>query len=202
MPSSQSSRKTTPTKARPKAAPKTPAAKKGVSKASAFKKNKGQDLELPSGEVCRAKRPGMEQLLAEGVFSDTLMPMIQKSIDEAKGGHATIDIDEKELLKDPKKMADIMSAYDKVVPLVVLEPRCAYHKRPAGTNSEGKQLWESIPDSERDDEVVYTDEVDIEDKVFIFQWASGGSPDLASFRRQLSEGVATLADVEVVSVPS
>lgn len=182
------------------AAPKT-AGKKAVSKASNFKKNKSIDLELPSGEVCLVRRPGMDILMAEGVFSDSLLPLVQESMDKARSGGSKTpapEIDTSELLKDPKKMSDIMDSYDKVVVLVVREPAVAWHKREAGMNSEGKPHFETIPESERDDEIVYTDDIDLNDKMFIFQFVVGGSSDLASFREQLGQGVAAVSDGEVV----
>lgn len=194
MPSSTSSRKSTATPKRPAAASKAAPAKKAVSKASDFKKKSTIELELPSGNVCLAKRPGMEALLASGVFSDSLMPIVHKSIEAAKRGKvANVDIDEAEIMKNPKLMSEIMQAYDKVVPLVVVEPKVHLH-----LDSNGN----TIPDDERDDDTVYTDDVDLTDKVFIFQWASGGSPDLATFREQLGEGVAALAGQSGVQLPS
>lgn len=192
------SRKTTATPSRPRAAKAKVPAKKGVSKAGAFKKNKPIELELPSGEVCLAKRPGLDTLLAEGVFSDGLMPIIQKAIDSGKSNGVQAELDEKEILKNPKLLRDVMSSYDKVLPLVVVEPVVKNHRRQDGVDSDGEPKWVTIPQSERDDDIVYTDEVDMLDKVFVFQWASGGSPDLAKFRQQLGEGVAALADVEGV----
>ncbi len=167
--------------------------KKGVSSASDFKKkDKGIELELPSGEVCLIKRPGVEGLIADGVFSDRLLPVIQKSIDAAKGGKSSsVDIDG--VMADTKLMADIMQTYDKVCAKVVIAPKVVLHRRETEPG-----VWEDIPDEERDDEKVYTDEVDLDDKIFIFQFVMGGSDDLARFREQLESSMAAVPDGEVV----
>ena len=53
---------------------------------------------------------------------------------------------------------------------------------------------EMVEDKEelRSDEVLYVDELDDEDKSFIFQWLTGGTSDLEQFRKQQSANVATL----------
>lgn len=187
MPTSRSTRKTTAT---PKNS-QSKAAKKGVSSASAWKKNKPVELELPSGEVCLARRPGIESLLADNVFGDNVLPMIQKSINAGKGGKPA-ELDEDEILKNPSLITDVMSSFDRVTVKVVVEPKVAYHRRQVNGT------WEEIPHSERDDEIVYTDEVDMADKMFLFQWATGGSADLAKFREQSGPRLAALADGEGV----
>lgn len=175
---------------------KSQSSKKAVSKASDFKRVKGVDLELPSGNVCKVRRVGIESLMAENVFGDSLMPIIQKSMDNAKGGKPVeVDLKPEDIMGDPQRMKEILDSFNKVTALVVVEPKCRYHRREVKPGE-----WEVIPESERDEEIVYTDEVDMQDKSFIFQFVVGGSSDLASFREQSGEGLADVLDGEDVSV--
>jgi len=46
--------------------------------------------------------------------------------------------------------------------------------------------------AEKDDDLLYVDEIEDEDKMFLFQWCTGGTEDVATFR---SEAQASLADL-------
>ena len=45
----------------------------------------------------------------------------------------------------------------------------------------------------KDDDLLYVDEVEDEDKMFIFQWTTGGTADIATFRQQASTSLAAVA---------
>jgi hypothetical protein len=169
--------------------------KQGVSKASAWgkKSTKPVELDLPSGEVVLVKRVELPVLLASGAFPDTLMSIVSDKIETATGQQDTPKEVDKELVeetvKDPKKLAELFEAIDKVVPLVVLEPTVVFHKRLVSPDSNEMEI---IPDEDRDDEILYTDVVDLEDKMHIFQFAVGGTRDVEEFRTKLE---STVADV-------
>ena len=132
--------------------------------------NKSFDLALPSGNVCRAVRPGAQGLIKAGLLDsmDQLTALVQNEHIDSK---------------DPRKLAKAVEALsvnkdqllqglemvDKCVAYVVQEPK-VYLEPPAG--------------EERDPERIYADEVDLEDKMFIFNWAVGGTSDLKSFREE------------------
>lgn len=188
-----------PAKARPKAT--TAKSKKQVSNASAFKKKKTHELELPSGEVCLARRPGIESLMADGVFSDGLLPIISDAVSQGKNGKkgADIKLDPADIMKDPKLLRDLMSTYDMVAAKCIAQPHCRFHKFQEGDEiPEGYKIGDDIPDELRDDDVIYTDDVDLNDKIFIFQWVVGGSDDVARFREESSKSLAALSDGEDV----
>src|ERR1700754_4933696 len=96
---------------------------KGTAVAGKWKRQKGEELELPSGNVALVKRPGPQALLSEGVMPDTLMPIVQQAIAKGKGMKPQ-DVD----LKDPKVLADMLGAMDKLLIKVVVEPKVAYDK--------------------------------------------------------------------------
>jgi hypothetical protein len=194
-------KKTTPTNKQSKAAKKVSSAKEWKGKSSSAK----IELELPSGNVALVKRPGMPELMSKGAFSDSLLPMVQKAMEQAQGrrGAKAAKMDASEIMTDPKKMADAFDSFDRVLVLTVLEPKVLYHRRQTErTDEEGKPVWEDIPEEERDEETLYTDDVELDDKMFIFQYVVGGTADLATFRQQQSEGVAALSDVSDVELPT
>ena len=178
--------------------------------ASKWKKQKGEELTLPSGNVALVKRPGPQALLSDGIMPDTLMPIVQQAISKGMGMKPK-DIN----IEDPKAVADMLDAIDRLLSKVVVEPEVAYHKclQPVDmggvTAGPAHEAWVFIDEDIRDgetecsncgqvhpdgDEVVYADEVDLEDKMFIFQYAVGGTRELERFRREHSAGVGNLSD--------
>ena len=137
------------------------------------------DLELPSGQLCLAQKPGPEDLMAAGLLDDfdTLATALPK-----KGGRPTAA--GTQLMKNPAMMQKAMALMDRVVLHVVIKP-------------------ELTPEPEKPaDRVVgniYPSSISLEDKTFIMQWALGGTRDLERFRGEreaLMAGVDALTDDE------
>lgn len=160
-----------------------------------WKRSKGEDLELPSGNVALVKRPGPAALMAQGLLPDELTPIVQEAIRKGKGLPPE---KQAEMINDPQKVAAMLEGIDKMCALVVLEPAVTFHKKEIlddEGNPSGK--WEIIPEDERDEEeFIYTDEVDFEDKMFIFNFAVGGTRDLTRFREELTAGLGDLQSGE------
>lgn len=164
--------------------------KKKTTSAREWKGKKvGVDLTLPSGNVCLAMRPGMDTFLKSNRIPNSLMPIIQESINAAKGGKPgkELDIDLAALFDDPEKMAAVIEFQDAVIMAAVIQPPLA-----------------AIPadDEVRDDDILYVDDVDALDKAFLFQWALGGAADVEGFRKGLAETVAGLPASETVELSS
>lgn len=173
--------------------------KAAVSAASSFKKNKNTSsglVTLPSGNTVKVQPISITDLLADKIIPDTLTAMVMKQLDPGEGKKATKVTDEevRELVKNPAQLADMFDVFDRVAARVVIEPVFLYHREEV----DGK--WVTIDDEDRDDEMVYTDEVDLEDKSFIFQYAVGGTKDLERFRVSTSVAVGELESGESVSL--
>lgn len=153
------------------------------STAASWKRNRGEDLELPSGNVALVKRPGITKFISEGCVPDPLMGVVDRAVKRGKG----LPLQEQQaILKDPEKIRAMEEMMDKVLCLVVVEPKVVM-----GTDDEGNE----IPESERSEDVIYADEVDMDDKVFIFNFAVGGTRDLARFRREHGAALGSLRAV-------
>lgn len=162
--------------------------------AKGWKNKLGQPhpLQLPSGNVCLVTRPGLPQLLAEGILPDLMSPLAEKAIKAVDKDEAGQEIDNsmRELMARPDGMATMFEAMERVAVHVVKEPALLYSQRKKAAGQidqiqEGyKPEWEVIPKDERDPDVLYTDEVDMNDLMFIFNYVVGGSRDLESFRQQ------------------
>lgn len=145
------------------------------------------DLPLPSGNVARVRRPGPIAILQSGIMPDTLMPIINEAIKRGQGAKIEDAID---LSENPEMLTEILEGMDKALLEIVVEPSVAYHKRPTESGD-----WETIPEEERDlENFVYTDEVDMDDKMFLFNFAVGGTRDLESFREEHAGRMGDVAD--------
>lgn len=172
--------------------------------AKTWKRAGTEEVALPSGNTCVAKRPGPAALLQNGMMPDALLPIVQEGIRSNKGLPPEKT---EELLKDPKSLAGMLDAMDKMLVLIVVEPEVKYHRRTVMdpvTNepkrlSNGDEAWETIPEDERDEDLLYTDEVDLEDKTFLFNFAVGGTRDFERFR---AEQRAAMGDVDPQPEPA
>lgn len=150
--------------------------------ASEWKQNQGTDLPLPSGNVAKVRNPGIRYFLAAGIIPNAFKTTILKSLNQARAGGKVKDATPElaDMLQDEDNFEAMLAMLDKVLVEVVIEPDVTLGYQ---VNEEsGKE--ELIPLSERDRETLYSDEVDFEDKIFIFNFACGGSRDIERFRQR------------------
>lgn len=164
------------------------------------------DLDLPSGELCQVKRPGVQGLINAGVLEslDTLTSIVnQETLPKAQNKKQA---DVSELLKDPDKYNKMMETVDKIVIHCVVQPKIH-----PGVVSEREILDPTLPFSEddlgrdmTDEEVADLGQVSIKwidefDKMFIMNFVVGGSRDLESFRSATQNALGSAPAIEEVS---
>lgn len=177
---------------------KTPTRSKATS-AGEWRKSATQYplIETPTGKWIRMKRPGMTKFLEDGFLPDTLAGIVRKQIASASSRPGAKGPTDQDLMKsltenlDERAVMDMMASMDRVIVSVMVEPRFVWHRRVqrdddgnALLDGQGREILEDVPDDDRSNDVVYTDEMDQIDKNFVFQAAVGGSTDLARFRAQ------------------
>lgn len=159
-------------------APEVTSAKSWKSKASA-----GTPLVVPSGNTCLVRTPGMQVFIKQGLIPNSLLPIVQEAMNKGRAPK-NLDLD---MDKNPELLTEMMDLMDAITVYCVIDPKV--EAEPAE--------W-----VERDDDVLYVDEVDFNDKMFIFQYAVGGTSDLAKFREELTEHVEALSAGEDVELPA
>lgn len=141
--------------------------------------NQATELELPSGNTALVRNPGMQTFLQSGIVPNELMGVILHAID--KGEMPDLENfaadDQAEKLRLIVELADNITIYCVVEPPVFAPPAAG---------------------EARDKDTLYVDEVDIDDKMFIFQFAVGGTKDLEQFRAQKAGDVVALPAGKVV----
>lgn len=166
------------------------------------------DLTLPSGQLCQVRPAGVQAMIGAGVIesADTLTSLVsEKHIKRVAGrgksnaGKPTAppkpdEIDTQSLMKDPKNLQKVFKVVDRISAFMVVQPdlQIPVRMEPDPKNP-GETLEFALTHEERKPGVVYTDVVDLMDKMFIFQYAVGGSTDVEAFREQFSAGLGGVA---------
>jgi hypothetical protein len=160
-----------------------------------------QDLQMPSGQLAQVRMPGVQQLIAIGVLdsTDSLSALIDKKHIRRVKGKPTLD--GASLMSDPKNILSLMQVVDRVTAHMVVQPTV---QEPFVKEHDDNGVLANRPirDDERNPEVVYTDAIETIDKMFIFQYAVGGSADLAQFRERFQASLGSLEIGEGVSLPT
>lgn len=188
-------------------------APKNKYKPTAWKQTNLVDLDVPSGQLCQVRVPGVVGLVKAGVLDslDSLTGLIQtEHIDRVKNGKPTdtkiTAEDMQALAADKDRLLVALDLMDKVVEYAVVQPPVLrpVQRDEAGSpilmwkgkidDKTGEQIMEelALADADRDEAVVYTDMVDATDKVFIFQFVVGGVRDLETFRKEFQETMGSL----------
>jgi hypothetical protein len=148
-----------------------------VSPVSAWKKaSRPQAMTMPSGNVMKIRRVKFETFMKTGIIPNSLMAIVQDAINKGTDPDK-VDLEIDEIMDDTSKIGDLFTMIDEVVIFCAVEP--AVHRVPA-------------EEKDRDDELLYVDEIDQDDKAFIFNLSQGGTDDVSQFRSEQADSVAAL----------
>lgn len=145
------------------------------------------ELTLPSGQVILTKRPGPQGLMEAGLLEalDTLSAIVDgELIPKAEGQAPELKLDPAKLMQDPAKLESMLHMMNRIVAYVVIEPQV-------------KMTPNDI--TNREPGIVYTDQIDMDDKSFILQFAMGGTKDLETFRAQSAAAVGSMGALPAAS---
>ena len=142
-----------------------------------------EDLRTPTGQLCLVRRPGLEGLIKAGIVSnfDMLTKLVGDQAERVKTGKEPKSDEEtmNEIMGDPEKLIEMMRVIDKIVIYVVVKPEI--------------QTAPNDP-TRRDPRVIYDDMIDMDDKMFIMNFALGGVRDLSRFREQYDTALGSVGD--------
>lgn len=156
------------------------------------------DLTLPSGATCQARRPGVQGFIKAGVLDsfDSLTALVQTEHIEKKSTRPQKVTKEQALeagmalMQNPDKLNAGFQMIDKLVAYTVTQPSVWIDYQMIGESDLDWAKRQEEPGQ------VGVRDIDLEDKLFLMQWAVGGSNDLAAFREGLPAGVDTLAAIQ------
>lgn len=167
-------------------------------------------LTTPTGSECDAMRTGVAGLVKAGVLgeADGLTAFVDKRhIRRVRGGkgadHEVIDV--QSLLSDPDQLGKIVMMIDRSLPGILVDPVVRTHFVDLDSADEAGNMTRKLNDDERaaiikqDGPVVFTDQIPLEDKMYLFNWSVGGSADAERFLEESSGAVATVEHGQGVS---
>lgn len=147
-------------------------------------------LELPSGNVALVKAPGMDTFLKEKFIPNSLLPYVTAALEGKRPEMEKMEED----VKSTEQLNEMLELMDRVTCYCVLEPVV----KMVPLDDEGNK----VPPNEREQGVLYIDQVDLEDKSFIFQFAVGGTRDLEQFREGINKSLGSVSASEAVASPT
>ena len=154
------------------------------SSAKAWRAGRTITVKLPSDNVCVMKRVPLETFLKQGFFPDSLTPLISEMISDNKKS-STVDKEKaqaklNDAMENVESIQEMLEMFNEVAVKTIVEPTV--------------QLPPN-DDFDRDDDVLYADEIDLEDKIFIFQVCVGGTTDVERFRKETRDNLGSLPTV-------
>ena len=136
-------------------------------------------LQVPSGKTAMVRPVGLQAFFELGIIPNSLLGVLEGILAKAKTGkkvkEADVDAVMADLSKDPQKIVDLLKMADAVAVHCFRDP---------------KVYPTPLPEEERSDELLYADEIDLEDKLFVMNFAFGGARELEPFRAKLAGDVA------------
>lgn len=153
--------------------------------------------ELPSGFTVKLRNPGglMAFMDAKNI-PNSLLAIIQRSLGQGKAPEAD-ELMQKDGEIDPEMLEGMKQMLDVVSLRCIVQPKFA----PSLTEEDLKNHNAQYPDDQvedledlRDEEVLYIDDLPFDDKMFIFQWVSGGTRDLEEFRKGHDQSMVAVAE--------
>jgi len=167
-----------------------------VSQIGDFKSRVSGIQELPSGLVVKVRNPGgLTAFIANGSIPNSLLTIVKSTMDTNMSKDDMVS-QARELTSDLDSIGEMMQLMNIIAAQVIVEPQVRLTPTQEDVDrhnllSPSSQV--STPEELRQDDVVYTDEIDDLDKQFLFQWITGGTRDLERFREQHERSLAAVS---------
>ncbi len=142
------------------------------------------DVIMPSGQLAQLRKPGVQGLMAAGVLHkiDSLTALVdQKHIQRVKGRPDSLNVEK--LMEDSETIQEVLHTVDRVVCYAVVQPAVVMTPNDVTSRVQG---------------VVYTDMIDIDDRMFIMNYAVGGTADAEQFRIERDQAMGNILPGENV----
>ncbi len=149
-----------------------------------------EDLTLPSGQTCTARRVTIPDMVSAGILdkTDSLTALVDQHTRKIKGGKGADRIElNNGILNDGAALAMMIEVADRCMPTIVVSPPVKLHFTETVVGKTTVRLRLSEEDrnkirAETGIDWIYTDQIDLEDKMHLFEWGLGGLKAFSSFR--------------------
>ncbi len=186
-------KKETITRAKASGAAKRIARDSGVKPTTAAawraKAAEGYELTVPSGNVALVRPVGMQAFLDKGLIPNSLREIAMEAIKGKKMPDIKTEELDSEQIENMMQLFDSVTVYCVIQPEVLPVPLWSAEDAAEGHCTE-EQVGQSVPYNKREEvEPLWVDEVDMEDKQFIFQFACGGTRSVEQFRAEYARSL-------------
>lgn len=153
-----------------------------------------EELTTPTGQTCRARKMSIEGMITAGILTDAdaLTSTVAKHSRKVKGAKNKADgteLDEMSLMKDPEAITTLVMLMDRALPHIVVSPVVKLHftETTVGKTKVTKKISPEeraeIRENNPGQVIVFTDQIDFADKMWLFDWAAGGLGAMLTFRQ-------------------
>lgn len=147
-------------------------------------KNRGFTVELPSGHKALVRRTfDLLGKLERGEIPNPLAGLVSKMIQNNEQVIDPAEAGEEAILQ-------MISMFDETIEAMMIAPK--FQRRPENAS----YTWEPDPDA------IGPEDMSLEDKVFLYNVSQGAPADLATFRRQSADIVASISRGAGVQLPT
>lgn len=162
-----------------------------------------EEITLPSGQTCRAKKVSIESMVEAGILDqvDSLTATVDRYVRKTKGGKVSdgTPVVDPSILQNGEALKLIITMADRALPYIVVSPPVTLHfsEQTVGKTKVTKKLTKEERADKRaiQPDLVFTDQIGLEDKMELFQWAMGGLEAFQSFRKQPTADVGSVVPI-------
>lgn len=146
-----------------------------------------EEITVPSGQLVLVQKLNIQVLIKSGLLQN--FDSLSSTIANKHLGATNDDVEDTiyDILKDPKKAESLFYTIDRVTCMTVVQPEITMAPNDYTLREPGK---------------IYTDTIDLDDKLFIFNYALSGTKQANSFRGGSGAGVGSVANGESLPHPA
>lgn len=159
--------------------------------ASAWKAKaaEGYELTVPSGNVALVRPVGMQAFLDQGLIPNSLREIAMEAIKGKKAPEINTEDLDTEQITNMMQLFDSVTVYCVLQPEVLPVPLWTEEDQAEGLCGED-QVGQPVPYKQREEvDALWVDDVIMEDKQFIFQFACGGTRSVEQFREEYARSL-------------
>lgn len=168
------------------------AEKNAISSIADFKARIGGPQELPSGLTVVVENPGgLQAFIAKGIIPNSLLKIVKDTLDTNASKDDMVE-KAKAMSNDLDSIGEMMQLMDIIAVETIVKPRVYMTPTEADVEKHNILNPDNPVESPRDlvkDDQLYAHHIAEEDKMFLFQWITGGTRDLETFREQYQRNV-------------
>lgn len=160
------------------------------------------EVAMPSGASVLAVRPHLLLMYRQGVFPNAITPLIEKLIQSAKddGDGGADFIEQKIETEAVEAYNQFMMLLDYVWVTAIIDPIFVLDLRSPGEDALKRVAH--LPVEEQIESIFPVDAVELEDKLYFFNWCQGSSDDIATFRIRQAERMAAMEKKQGLDNPA